>query len=86
MRPSILFSNAIFVLMTAASAGGLSWDSLYERDAPLLRAQVRGQDLVTLILVGPILVASNHLRRSGSIRAHLVWLGSLAYVLYTSQR
>jgi hypothetical protein len=42
-----------------------------------------GQDLITLLVALPVLVVSAILALRGSMRAHLVWLGALGYLVYT---
>ena len=39
-------------------------------------------DLVTLLVAVPALILSGRKARSGSVRAHLVWLGVVAYAGY----
>jgi hypothetical protein len=74
-------STVIAVLTIAASAGGLFIDDLY-RDNPFATAAWRGTDLVTLVVAAPLLVGSLILARRGSVRAQLIWLGMLDYMLY----
>lgn len=61
---------------------GFLIDDLY-RDAPVNAAQAVGQDLITLVVALPVLVVSAVLALRGSMRAHLVWLGALGYLVYT---
>ncbi len=72
----------IAILMAVSAAVGLFSGGLY-RDNPSLLAQAIGQDLVTLLLALPGLVISAYLASRGSLRARLVWLGLLVYVVYT---
>lgn len=81
VQPAYLLSAIIGVLALVASAGGLFVEGLY-RDKTWTSSQLRGNDLVTLIVVVPLLVAAMVHSRRGSQRAQLVWLGSLAYMLY----
>lgn len=53
------------------------------RDAPKWAAMTRGTDLITLIVAAPTLVTSLLLTARGARRAQIVWLGALAYALYT---
>ena len=70
-------------LLAAIAAGvGFFIDDLY-RDAPVNAAQAVGQDLITLVVALPVLVVSAILAARGSMRAHLVWLGALGYLVYT---
>jgi hypothetical protein len=56
--------------------------SLY-RDNPSLQAQAIGQDFVSLAVALPTLIISAFLASRGSPHARLVWLGALAYLVYT---
>jgi hypothetical protein len=69
-------------LLAMASGGGLFIDGLY-RDTPYFAAQAFGQDLVSLSVVLPLLIISAILTSRGSPRAKLIWLGGLAYLVYT---
>lgn len=68
-------------LILVASAAGLFIPGLY-RDAPDWIAQTRGTDLVTLALAAPALGVSMIMAARGSVRATIVWLGALGYILY----
>ena len=72
----------IALLLTIAAGGGLFISSLY-RDTPSVVAQAVAQDLVSLAVVLPTLIVAAVLASRGSLRARLVWLGALAYVVYT---
>ena len=56
-------------------------DDLY-RDNTFVASLWAGNDLVTLIVTVPMLVAALILSRRGSQRAQLVWLAMLNYMLY----
>lgn len=71
----------IAALAVIATLGGLLVDGLY-RDNTFVAAAWRGNDWVTSMLAVPLLVASSSLAMRGSLRAHLVWLGMLDYMLY----
>jgi hypothetical protein len=81
LKSAYVLSAIIAVLALVASAGGLFIDGLY-RDNALVTAGWYGNDLVTLAVAIPILVASLVLSVRGSERAQLVWLGMLDYTLY----
>jgi hypothetical protein len=81
LRSAYILSALIAVLTLVAAGGGLLIDDLYQGNA-LLVAGWRGNDLVTLIVAVPMLVASLILSVRGSRRARLVWLGMLGYTLY----
>jgi hypothetical protein len=76
-----LISAIIAVLAALTSAGGLFLPGLY-RDNSWTTAQLRGNDLVTLLVAVPLLVGALVLARQGSVRAQLIWLAMLAYMLY----
>jgi hypothetical protein len=76
-----------FVSAAASSIATLAWTGAFPGPLPpaanTVLAEARGWCLVTLILVLPVALAS--LRRSirGSVRGRLVWMGTLAYFVYT---
>jgi hypothetical protein len=76
-----VLSALIAVFATIAAAGGLSIHGLY-RDNIWIVSAWRGNDLVTLLVAVPLLVGALLSSRRGSVRAQLVWLGMLAYMLY----
>jgi hypothetical protein len=78
-KPAHLLSAIIAVLALVASAGGL-FTELYRDNAWV--TQLLGNDLVTLVVAVPLLTAALILSRRGSLRAQLVWLGMLGYMLY----
>ena len=80
----VVVSWSLAAVLVAATLYGLLVDGAY-RETPTrehFAATLRGQDVLTL-LTAPVLVGAAHLARRGSLRAHLVWLGVLAYVPYT---
>ena len=74
-------SFVIAVLALMASSGGLFMETLY-RDNTFIRAAWRGNDVVTLVAAVPAMLFALYRSRKGSARAHLLWLGSLGYMLY----
>jgi hypothetical protein len=74
-------SAVIAALAAIASAAGLFLDGVY-RDNTLVVSAWWGNDLVTLAVAVPLLVAGLLGARRGSQRWRLVWLGMLAYMLY----
>ncbi|MFB3854014.1 MAG: hypothetical protein ACE148_09355 [Vicinamibacterales bacterium] len=68
-------------LMCLQAVLGLSVPGAY-RDAGWVRATWFGNDLVTLVVVVPILVVATALAQRGSLRGHLLRLGALGYGVY----
>jgi hypothetical protein len=81
-QAAYVLSTAVAVLAGSASLVGLVRGELYAQPAAVVQ-MLRGYDVVTLVLVVPLLVVSPRSARRGSDRAALVWLGMLAYLLYT---
>jgi hypothetical protein len=81
LRTAYILSVIITILATIASAGGLLLDGLY-RDNSFVILAWKGNDLVTLFIVVPILTTALILLRRGSQRAYLIWIGGLDYMLY----
>jgi hypothetical protein len=75
-------TGPIAILVAIAGRVGFFIEDLY-RDAPVNAAQAVGQDLITLVVALPVLIVSAVLALHGSMRAHLVWLGALGYLVYT---
>src|SRR5918994_5696220 len=78
---AVVLTALIIALMIAASVLGIVVDGLY-REGPWAREAFRGGDVVTLVLVAPVLTGALLLVRRGSVRATIVWIGGLAYALY----
>jgi len=72
----------ISVLLAIATGSELLIDGLL-RGEPYFVSQAIGQDIVTLGVALPALVAGAVLTSRGSERARLVWLGTLTYLVYT---
>jgi hypothetical protein len=74
--------SLIVALLALVQAGcGLFLSGVY-RDNAWITSAFRGNDFVTAIMAVPMLLAATHLARRGGIRAMLVWLGSLFYMVY----
>lgn len=80
-KPAYILSIIIALLAAIASAGGLFVDGLY-RDNALVTTAFQGNDVVTLFIAVPLLLAAMFMTMRGSQRAQLVWLGLLMYMLY----
>lgn len=74
-------SVIVGVLMAVQSAVGVLLPSVY-RDTGWVTAAWYGNDLVTLLLVVPLLAWSLYATRRGSPRAQLLWLAMLGYAVY----
>jgi hypothetical protein len=68
-------------LVALVSAAGLLVPGLYRGPEGWI-VQARAQDLVDLIVVLPVLLASAWFAARGSRRAWLIWLGTLSYLVY----
>ena len=77
----IRLSYGIAVLAAIASAGGLFMDGLY-RDNAFVTTTWLGNDAVTLFLAVPILIGALIFSGRGSLKAQLLWMGALDYMLY----
>jgi hypothetical protein len=74
-------STGVAVLMAVQAGIGLLIPSVY-RDTGWVTAAWYGNDIVTLIVVVPILAWSLWTARRGSLRAELVWYAVLGYAVY----
>jgi hypothetical protein len=81
LKPAYILSILIAVLATIASIGGLLLEGLY-RDNAFVKTTWLGNDAITLFLAIPILVAALVFSSRGSLKAQLVWMGMLDYILY----
>ena len=70
-------------MMALAAAAGVFVPTVYANETGSWAAQGAGQDLVTLLIACPALVASAWYAIRGSDRAVLVWLGIMIYVVYS---
>ena len=68
--------------MAVVSAGGAFAPRWLYRDNPLIAATFQGQDVFTLFVAAPLLVAGLVLERRGSARGRVLWLAMLYYALY----
>jgi hypothetical protein len=83
LKAGYLLSIIIVILSMISAIGGLFINNLY-RDNTFVISAWRGNDWVTLIVAIPLFVVALFLARGGSLRAQLVWLGMLDYMLYNS--
>jgi hypothetical protein len=83
MKLAYWVSSALAVAALVASAVGVFHPSLF-RDTAMTAGNARGTDLVILVVALPALLVSMMLAARGSIRAQVVWLGALSYLLYNA--
>ena len=81
LRPAFVLSAILAILLVVAAIPGAFVDGLY-RDTRLIVAADRGSDLLTLLLYVPVLAISLYHSYRGSLRAQIVWLGLVSWVLY----
>lgn len=70
------------LLGAAGSLAGILLDRPYREETDNWAAQAVGQDVANLIVFAVMLVAAYAASR-GSVRSHLVWLGTTVYAAYT---
>jgi len=75
-------SLPLAALLVISSYGGLFWPAAYSRETPLWAAQVKGSDVVNLVVAAPVLLVSAVLGLRKSMAAQLIWLGTLLFLLY----
>jgi hypothetical protein len=80
-RAELWLSAGIVVLALPVHLTGLLLPSIY-RDPAVMLPQNLGTDLVTLSVVVPLLAFAAVAMRGGSVRARLLWLGALGYLVY----
>ncbi len=85
MEKKIIYFNSIImaVLAVIANLSGLLWKELYQKDTVSITAQMMGQDMVTLLIVVPLLLLSLYLIYRDSLKGRLIWMGTIFYFLYT---
>jgi len=76
-------SGTLTVLALIASAVGVFYPAVF-RDTAVTAGNARGTDLVILVVALPALVIAMVLTARGSLRAQIVWLGALGYILYNA--
>ena len=67
--------------MAIQAAAGLLFQGVY-RDVAWIKAAWFGNDIVTLLVVVPLLAAGLLLAARGSVRGRLLWLAGLGYGVY----
>jgi hypothetical protein len=85
---AVVLSIVSSATAAAASVTTLAWSDAFPEPSPPQTfngplAEARGWSLVTLGIVLPLLALSLVFARRGSLRGRLVWIGTLAYLVYT---
>ncbi len=80
---SYILSSVLALIAVVASAIGFFNPGIF-RDPAMTAGNARGTALVILVVAVPLLVGSMVMAMRGSARAGIVWLASLAYILYNS--
>jgi len=80
-RPSCVLSVIVAVLSAAVSVIGLRFPDVY-RSKDWANGMSFGNDLVTLVVAVPLLAVAIIYSARGSVRARLLWLGALYYMVY----
>lgn len=84
MKKSFFLGSLFLAALIAATAVyGLFLPGSYSRETANWAAQARGQDWADLLLAVPLLLISAVMARRGSVRAFLVWLGTLLFTVYS---
>lgn len=76
-------SSILAGLAALASAVGVFYPNVF-RDPAMTAGNARGTDLVILVVAIPAMVISMALVARGSLRARIIWLGALSYILYNA--
>ena len=87
-RAAVLLSLVVVATAAASSLTTLLWSGAFPDPSPApvvnrMLAEARGYSAATLLLAIPLTLVSLRAARQGSIRGRLLWIGSLAYFVYT---
>ncbi len=77
----IFTSVLTVILVTVTSLLGILYDKTYARETVNWAIQAVGQDYANLVVV-VLLLISVYYTAKGSLRAYLLWLGALSYLIY----
>lgn len=80
-KTAYALSAIVAMLASIASAGGLFIENLY-RDPSFFKLAFQGNDVVTLFVTVPLLLAGMELTKRNSERGQLLWAAMLGYMLY----
>lgn len=81
MHAAYTLTNLLAAIMGLQALTGLLFPEQY-RDVEWAKIGWLGNDGLTLLIAMPLLALSAWLAMRGSVRAYLVWLGSLGFALY----
>ncbi len=81
VNAAVKLSLCLVLFAVIASIGGLTCSNLY-RDSDIIKSVWFVNDLITLVLAVPILLISVYYTLKGSLKAQLIWIGSIWYLLY----
>lgn len=79
----LLLTVMLCIGVTATSLVGILSTDFYFRETLNWQAQSRGQDLIDLLVVMPVLLVSGLLAWRGNKPARWIWGGALLYLVYT---
>ena len=81
LKTTARLSAVIAILALISSAGGLFIEGIY-RDNAFVTTTWLGNDAVTLFQAVPMLIGALIFSMRGSLKAQLIWMGALDYMLY----
>jgi len=79
----LLFSLPLALLLAAVSLAGIFTPGFYASETLNWEIQSRGQDIMDLCLVVPVLLISGFAAADGNKTAATIWAGTLVYIVYT---
>lgn len=77
-----LSAGAALLAIAGSAVGLLAAGPIYRHETSAFRDAAAAQDLVNLVLVGPLLLALAVRAYRGSLRSWLCWLGCLSFTVY----
>src|ERR1035437_842027 len=77
-----LSAGAALLAIAGSAVGLLAAGPIYSHETSAFRDAAAAQDLVNLVLVGPLLLALAVRAYRGSLRSWLGWLGCLSFTVY----
>jgi len=81
-RWALWLSFPLAGILAIASLGGLFLPSTYAAETRMQAALSIGNDAGNLVVIVPVLMMAAILALRGSVAARLVWMGTLAYLVY----